>query len=211
MWALASRGYAVLQINFRGSGGYGSDFERSGYRQWGRKMQDDVTDATLWAINEGVADPGRICIYGGSYGGYASLQAVVREPDLYKRAIGVVGVYSLPLMWKKSDGRTYAREASNAWLDEFIGKDETELEAYSPAFNVDRIKANLFIIHGSKDKRVPIDHAELLARQLDAIDKPYEWMVRAEGHCFTQVKNRVDQFNAIFEFLDRNIGEPGMR
>lgn len=205
--ALASRGYAVLQVNFRGSGGYGSDFERSGHRQWGRKMQDDVTDATLWAINEGIADASRVCIYGGSYGGYASLQAVVREPDLYQCAIGVVGVYSLPLMWKKSDGRTYARAASNVWLDQFIGKDDDELRRYSPAFNVDKIKARLFIIHGSKDKRVPIDHAELLARQLDEAGKNYEWMVRAEGHGFTQVKNRVDQFNAMFEFLDRNIGE----
>jgi len=205
----ASRGYAVIQVNFRGSGGYGEDFMRSGYRKWGREMQDDVTDATLWAIKEGIADKNRICLYGGSYGGYAAIQGLVREPNLYKCGVGVAGVYSLPMMWDgESDGRkSRARRYSNIWLNDFIGKDQAELKAYSPAFNVDKIKAAVFIIHGSNDVRVPISHAELLKTELDKIGKSYEWLVREEGHGFSQVKNRIDQYNQVLAFFDKHIGE----
>lgn len=203
---LANHGYAVLQVNFRGSGGYGTDFQESGYRQWGRKMQDDVTDATLWAIQQGIADKDRICISGGSYGGYATMEGVVREPDLYKCAIGVAGVYSLPLFRKKGDYRRN-REASEVFLDKYVGSDEAELRAYSPAYNVDKIKAAVFIIHGSKDVRVPVEHAEILRDQLDAIGKPYEWLVRPEGHGFTQSANKVVQYKMMLEFLDKYIGK----
>ena len=95
---LAAHGYAVLQVNFRGSTGYGLDHETAGYRQWGLAMQDDLTDATRWAIGERIADPARICIYGASYGGYAALMGVAKEPDLYRCAVGYVGVYDLSLI-----------------------------------------------------------------------------------------------------------------
>jgi len=204
---LAAHGYAVLQVNFRGSGGYGEDFEKSGYRKWGREMQDDVTDATRWAIQQGIADPNRICIYGGSYGGYATMQGLVREPDLYKCGIGVAGVYSLPMFWDKWDGmRQGRRKFSKVFLENVIGSDEAEMKAYSPAYNVDKIKAAVFIIHGSEDVRVPIDQAELLRDEFDKIGKPYEWMVREEGHGFTDVQNRIDQFNAMLSFLEKHIG-----
>jgi dipeptidyl aminopeptidase/acylaminoacyl peptidase len=204
---LASHGYAVLQVNFRGSGGYGEDFEKSGYRKWGREMQDDVTDATMWAIKEGIADPDRICLYGGSYGGYATLQGLVREPDLYKCGIGVAGVYSLPMMWKKFDGmRLGNRKFTEVFLNNVLGKDETELIENSPALNVDKIKAALFIIHGSEDVRVPIDQAELLAENMKKAGKPYEWMVREEGHGFGDEQNRIDQYNAMLAFLEKHIG-----
>lgn len=202
---LVNRGYAVLQVNFRGSGGYGSDFMESGYRKWGREMQDDVTDATLWAVQQGIADNGRICILGGSYGGYATLQGVVREPDLYQCAIGIAGVYSLP-MFRKKGGYRRNRAASKVFLDKIVGEDQAELKAYSPAYNVDRIKAALFIIHGSKDARVPVEQAEFLRDQLDAIGKPYKWLVKPEGHGFTQVDNRIDQYDQMLKFLDRHIG-----
>src|SRR5690606_10651105 len=103
---LAAAGYAVLQVNFRGSGNYGRAFKQAGAQQWGRAMQDDVTDATLWAITQGHADPERICIYGASYGAYAALMGVVREPGLYRCAIGYVGVYDLPPMVKDDLGRS---------------------------------------------------------------------------------------------------------
>lgn len=202
---LANRGYAVLQVNFRGSGGYGTDFIESGYRKWGREMQDDVTDATLWAINEGIADKDRICIAGGSYGGYATLMGVVKEPDLYKCAIGIAGVYSLPMFIKKGDYRRN-REAANIVLGKYVGNDDAELKANSPAYHVDRIKAELFIVHGSKDVRVPVEHAEFLREQLDANGISYEWLVKPEGHGFTQTSNRIEQYNMMLDFLDRNIG-----
>jgi len=202
---LANHGYAVLQVNFRGSGGYGEDFQKSGYRKWGREMQDDVTDATLWAVQQGVADKNRICIYGGSYGGYATMQGVVREPDLYQCAIGVAGVYSLPLYRRKADYRRN-KEASEVFLDDFVGSDLEELKAYSPAYNADKIKAAVFIIHGSKDVRVPVAHAEILRDQLEAVGKPYEWLIKPEGHGFTQTAHQVEQYEKMLDFLNRHIG-----
>ena len=202
---MASNGYAVLQVNFRGSGGYGDAFKMAGYGEWGLAMQDDVTDATQWAIREGVADPDRICIGGVSYGGYAALQGVVREPDLYQCAIGIVGVYSLPMMQKRGDYRMNPG-SSNEFFDDVHGQDQAGLEARSPAYNVDKIKADLLIIHGADDKRVPLAQAKFLRKQLDAIGKDYEWMVRDEGHGFTQYENRVDMYRTMLAFLDRNIG-----
>jgi pimeloyl-ACP methyl ester carboxylesterase len=204
---LASRGYLVLQVNFRGSGGYGQDFEENAHRQWGRQMQDDVTDATLWAVKEGLADRDRLCMFGGSYGGYASLMGVVKEPDLYKCAIPEAGVYSLPLMWQKGDFWQNPK-AAEQFLTDFLGKDEAELRAYSPAFHVDRIKAALFFIHGKNDVRVPIEHLDVTRQELDKIGKPYKVMVREEGHGFILFQNRMDQFKAMLEFLKDNIG-PG--
>ena len=176
----ANRGYAVVQVNFRGSGGYGQDFIEAGYRKWGREMQDDVTDATLWAIEQGYADKDRICIYGGSYGGYASLMGVVREPDLYQCSVGYVGVYSLPVF--KTDGDIPARESGRRYLSRVVGDDKAELEANSPSFNVNRIKVPLYIVHGEDDVRVPMAQYEALTRALKAAKKPYKSMVRDEGH-----------------------------
>src|SRR5690606_17223537 len=117
---LAAAGYAVLQVNFRGSGNYGRAFRQAGARQWGGTMQDDVTDATRWAIEQGHADPQRICIYGASYGAYAALMGVVREPDLYRCAIGYVGVYDLPMMVR--DDLEHSRSTAT-WLREWVGSD----------------------------------------------------------------------------------------
>eukprot|EP00750_Incisomonas_marina_P025503 INCI5519.1.p1 GENE.INCI5519.1~~INCI5519.1.p1 ORF type:complete len:144 (-),score=5.41 INCI5519.1:134-544(-) len=100
---LASHGYAVLQPNFRGSGGYGLPFEKSGFRKWGTTMIDDMTDGTMHLVKQGIVDKDRMCVYGGSYGGYAALQSVIREPDLYQCTIGFVGVYDLEMMLEKGD------------------------------------------------------------------------------------------------------------
>jgi dipeptidyl aminopeptidase/acylaminoacyl peptidase len=198
----ANRGYAVVQVNFRGSGGYGDEFMKSGYRQWGRKMQDDVTDATHWAIKQGIANKDRLCIYGGSYGGYAALMGVIREPDLYQCSVGYVGVYSLPLMYKVGD--TQKSDRGLKFWEAYLGKDEDELKANSPVFNVDKIKAALFIVHGEKDVRVPIDHYNELTEALDKIGKPYESMLRDEGHGFSLEKNRYDLYNQMIAFFDKH-------
>ncbi|HVJ61742.1 MAG TPA: alpha/beta fold hydrolase, partial [Tahibacter sp.] len=202
---LASRGYAVLQVNFRGSGGYGASFEASGYREWGGKMQDDVTDATKWAIAEGAADPKRICIFGGSYGGYAALNGAVREPDLYRCAVGYVGVYNLSLMFSRGDIQQSLYGEN--YLKTVLGEDSTVLAQRSPVNYVDKIKAKIMIIAGGMDKRVPPVHSQDLHIALEKKGIAHEWLYqRTEGHGYYDVKNREDMYTKLLAFLDANIG-----
>ncbi|MFZ0870501.1 MAG: alpha/beta fold hydrolase [Rhodanobacter sp.] len=205
--ALATHGYAVLQVNYRGSGGYGYDFERAGWQEWGGKMQDDVTDATHWAIAQGIADPQRICIFGGSYGGYAALEGAVKEPDLYKCAIGYVGVYDLPLMFTHGDipqsiyGTNY--------LDRVVGHN-TNVLTRSPINQLDHLKAKVMLVVGGKDKRVPPIqgrnlHDELLKRHI-----AHEWMEKPdEMHGFYDEANLTELYSNLVLFLGANIG-PGV-
>lgn len=203
--ALASRGYAVLQLNFRGSGGYGYNFETSGYRQWGAKMQDDLTDATNWAIQSGAADAKRICIYGISYGGYASLMGAVREPDLYRCAIGDAGPYDLSMMFTRGDVQKslYGQSA----MRRFLGEDKQEHAQRSPVTQASRIKANVMLISGGQDERVPPAHAEAMRSALIKNNAKPEWLYqRTEGHSFYKEENLTDMFEKVIDFLDRNIG-----
>jgi dipeptidyl aminopeptidase/acylaminoacyl peptidase len=202
---LATRGYAVLKVNFRGSGGYGREFQRSGYRQWGGDIMNDITDATHWAIGQGIADKERICIYGASFGGYASLMSVIKEPDLYKCALGYVGVYDMDVLHNTGD--VSQRESGRNYLDRVIGHDSAELEAYSPARHVKKIKADLFIVHGEKDIRAHYDHALLLKDKLDEANIPYQWMTKPkEAHGFYNEKNRAELYEKMEKFFDKNIG-----
>ncbi len=204
---MASRGYAVLQVNFRGSGGYGRDFLYTGYGKWGTLMQDDVTDATLWAIREGITEDDRICIFGGSYGGYAAVMGAVREPDLYQCAIGYVGVYDLELLFKKGD--VPARKSGQVYLRHALGEDKADLRARSPIHHLENLKAPIFIVHGAKDIRAHYDHALRLRKELKRLGKPYEWLVKPrEGHGFYKPENRVELFEKMLSFLERYIG-PG--
>lgn len=204
----ASRGYAVLQPNFRGSGGFGREFEESGYRQWGGTMQDDVTDATLWAIKEGIADKDRVCIYGASYGAYASLMGVAKEPDLYKCAIGFVGVYDLATMYKRGDIRE--RDSGVDYLEEILGREESELVARSPARQVDKIKVPLVIVAGGEDRRTPPKQSEILADALEGAGKKSLletfYVQPGEGHGFYRVENNVKLYDTFLSFFDRHIG-----
>ena len=200
---LAANGYGVLQINFRGSGGYGRVFEEMGYKKWGAEMQDDITDATLWAIEQGITDKESVCIYGGSYGGYASAMAVVREPDLYKCSIPYVGVYSLPVM--KTAGDIPRRKSGRVFLDKVLGKDKNDMLARSPAHNAHKIKANLFIAHGSDDLRCPMEQYEALTTALDKVGKKYKSMVKDEGHGYQIQKNRDDFYSELVLFLNQNL------
>ena len=202
---LASRGYAVLQLNFRGSGGYGDAFVHAGYREWGAKMQDDVTDATHWAITEGIADPARICIYGASYGGYAALRGATKEPDLYRCAIGYVGVYDLRLMYTRGDipQSTYG----DNYLKLVLGEDESVLWDRSPVAHIDRLKSKVMLIVGGEDNRVPPIQGERLHSALDKAHIAHEWLYqRTEGHGFYDEGNRAELLTKIAEFLDANIG-----
>lgn len=203
----ANRGYATLQVNYRGSGGYGEDFEKLGRLQWGKAMQDDVTDATHWAIKQGIADPKRICIYGGSYGGYAALWGVIKEPDLYQCSVGYVGVYDMQRFFSGDGSDASRSETIKDYLKNHVGEGKDYLSSISPVENVHKIKADLFIVHGSKDVRVPIIHANNLKIALDKIGKPYKWMVKEEGHGFYQVDNREVFYTEMIKFFEKNIGK----
>jgi len=204
---LANRGYAVLQVNFRGSGGFGETHLKAGYGKWGTLMQDDITDATRWLVKQGIADPRRICIYGTSYGGYAALMGSVREPDLYQCAIGSAGVYDLPMLYEEGDIAKYSLSGV-AFLKDAVGENKEDLRSRSPVHNVKKIKANLLIVHGARDERAPIEQAESLKDALDKVNKPYEWLEMGnEGHGYYDVNNRIKVYAKILEFLDKNIGK----
>jgi len=202
---MATRGYAVLQVNFRGSAGYGHPFEQLGYREWGGKMQDDVTDATRWAIAQGITSAGHTCIFGGSYGGYAALEGAVKEPDLYRCAIGYVGVYDLAKMY--TDGDISDRTAGKSYLHMTLGSDPAVLAAHSPINQLDSLKANVMLIVGGQDERVPPVHGESLHAALNKRGIPHEWLYKAgEGHGFYDEQNTQELYERVTQFLGRNIG-----
>ncbi|HET7611965.1 MAG TPA: alpha/beta fold hydrolase [Rhodanobacteraceae bacterium] len=206
--AMATRGYAVLQVNYRGSGGYGHAFEKAGWRQWGGAMQDDVTDATRWAIAQGIADPNRICIYGGSYGGYAALEGAVKVPDLYQCAIGYVGVYDLPMLFRRGD--TQQTLYGEAYMERTIGTDMTVLAQHSPVDQLDNLKAKVMLVVGGRDTRVPQGQGLELHAALQKRGIPHTWLYkRDEWHGFYDEKNIAELFGKVDAFLAANIG-PGV-
>lgn len=206
---LASRGYAVLQVNFRGSGGYGPAFQEAGYRRWGSVIQDDIADATRWAVGAGHADPNRVCIAGSGFGGYSSVMSAVKYPDLYKCAVGEFGVYDLPLMYKEGD--IADKDTDVDYLKMAIGTDEAELIGQSPSRNVGSIKADLFIIYGTSDDKAPPTQSLSLIRALDEAGKRYEvFEMPEEGHSSVGEPTRLERYSRILAFLEKNIGNPAM-
>ncbi len=201
---LAGAGYAVLQVNFRGSGNYGRAFRTAGARQWGGTMQDDLTDATRWAIAQGHADAKRICIYGASYGGYAALMGVAKEPELYKCAAGYVGVYDLPTMHTEGDIQQLG--SGEAFLRRWLGEREA-LGAVSPNRIADRIKVPVFLAAGGEDQRAPIEHSEMMERALKKAGVPVETLYYpSEGHGFYVEAHRKEFYEKLLAFLARNLG-----
>jgi len=199
---LASHGYAVLQPNFRGSGGYGLPFEKLGFRNWGTTMINDMTDGTMHLVKEGIVDKSRMCVYGASYGGYAALQNVIREPDLYQCTIGFVGVYDLDMMFVEGD---IPRNDSGINYLKRVLPTGADRDFQSPIKNVDKIKVPVFIIQGEEDVRVPKDHAFALRDALEARNHPYEWMMKSgEGHGFYKPENNVERWEAMLKFLDKH-------
>jgi dienelactone hydrolase len=201
---LANRGYAVLQVNFRGSGGYGIAFQKAGYGEWGASMQDDLTDATRWAIDQGITKADSICIYGASYGGYAALMGAVREPDLYRCAIGHAGVYDLPLMFEAGDTQSW--RVGEAMLKRYLGDEQDLLRERSPAYNADRIKVPVMLIHGKSDWRADFEHAVRMKKALENAGKSFEWLeLKGEGHGIYNEETRLDVYGRILAFLERHL------
>lgn len=204
---LASAGYAVLQVNFRGSPGYGRAFKEAGAQEWGGLMQDDVTDATRWAIGKGIAKSDAVCIFGASYGGYAALMGAAKEPVLYRCAAGYVGVYDLPRMY--SSGDTRETDSGKAYLASWIGPRE-KLAAVSPVNLADRIKVPVFLAAGGEDWRAPIEHTKAMEAALRKAGTPVEALYyRTEGHGFYEMEHRREFYTRLLAFLSRNLGGEG--
>lgn len=202
---LAQHGYAVLRVNFRGSGGFGRNFVERGARQWGAAMQDDITDATRMVIADHLVDGQRVCIYGASYGGYAALMGAAREPQLYRCAIGLAGVYDLNRMYKWGDIRR--SDYGMVYLQQMVGQDKAVLNAHSPGSLAASIKIPVLLAHGELDGRVPIDHAKLMRDALKKAGNPAEYVQYPyEGHGLAAFDHRVDFYGRLLHFLDTHIG-----
>ncbi|WHZ18718.1 MAG: Prolyl oligopeptidase family protein [Rhodanobacteraceae bacterium] len=204
---LANRGYLVLQVNYRGSGGRGPDFEHAGYLKWGTRIQQDLIDGVQWAIGQHYADPKRICVYGGSFGGYSALMSAIRAPHLFKCAIGYSGVYDLKMMYEKGDVQD--SKTGRSYLSAVIGRNDADLDANSPDKLADKIDVPVFLAHGEDDKRAPFAQAEAMRDALQAAHKSFEWMaVPYEGHGFYTEADRAAFLTKMQAFLEKYIG-PG--
>ena len=201
---LAHQGFAVLQVNFRGSGGYGGGYEAAGFGHWGDRMVQDIIDATRFAIRKGWADPGRICTFGGSYGGYAAIQATILEQSLYRCAVGYAGVYDLEDLLP---GELAAHASARAYVQAAAGTDPEALRSASPVHHADQIRVPVLLIHGEEDQRAPIRQAEALRKALLAQGHPPEWLVEPrEGHGFFGQGARERLYTRLVEFLRKNTG-----
>ncbi|HEU4374202.1 MAG TPA: alpha/beta fold hydrolase [Telluria sp.] len=210
---LASRGYAVLEPEYRGSKGFGSKHYRAGWKQWGLAMQDDIADGAKWAIAEGIVDPQRICIAGASYGGYATLMGLINDPGLYKCGIDWAGVTDINLLY--TGHWSFASDLSDTYkehgMPDLVGdpvKDAAQLAATSPLLQAARIKQPLLLAYGAADKRVPLYHGKKFYEAVKLTNPDVEWVVyEDEGHGWAVPKNRVDFWRRVEKFLDRNIGK----
>jgi dipeptidyl aminopeptidase/acylaminoacyl peptidase len=203
---LASRGYAVLQVNYRGSTGYGRKFWESSFKQWGKKMNDDLTDAVKWAIAQGLVDSKKVCIYGGSYGGYATLAGLAFSPEVYACGIDYVGVSNLftfmktiPAYWKPEIEKLHAMVGDP-------DKDKELMTAASPVFHVDRIRAPLLVAQGKNDPRVNIDESNQIGAAIKKRGVDVQYMVKDnEGHGFHNEENQFDFYGAMETFLAKHL------
>jgi dipeptidyl aminopeptidase/acylaminoacyl peptidase len=204
---LANRGYAVLQVNFRGSTGYGKKFLNAGDREWGAKMQDDLTDAKRWAVAQGYANPSRVSIYGGSYGGYATLAGLTFTPDEYACGVDIVGpssivtlINSIPPYWAPIKA-VFNKRIGN------IEKEAEFLNSRSPLFFADRIKVPLLIAQGANDPRVKQAESDQIVAAMRKNNKPVEYLVFPdEGHGFARPENRLIFYAAAEQFLAQHLG-----
>ncbi|WP_426343846.1 alpha/beta fold hydrolase [Pseudoduganella sp. R-32] len=210
---LASRGYAVLEPEFRGSTGYGLKLFNAGRKQWGLKMQDDIADSVKWAVDKGIADPERVCIMGGSYGGYATLMGLVNDPGVYRCGIAYAAVTDIPLLYDSGmavlsdlppDYKTYGVPVLVGDLE----KDAAQFTATSPLKQAARIKRPLLLAHGTDDRRVPFPHYSKLRNALQDAKADAEFVEYiGEGHGWSTLKTRLDFWGRVEKFLDKHIGQ----
>jgi dipeptidyl aminopeptidase/acylaminoacyl peptidase len=203
---LASRGYAVLQVNFRGSTGFGMKHLTSSWKQWGQAMQDDITDAVKWAVDQGIADPDRVCIYGASYGGYATMAGLTFTPELYKCGINYVGVTDLALLFDTSPDSWGAGQGA---MRKQVGDPDSEkefLDQWSPVNHADKIQAPVLMAYGRRDPRVNIQHLTDMEDAMDKHNVQYETMIKVdEGHGFRKQENVYDFYGRMETFLAEHL------
>ena len=204
---MTSRGYGVFQMNYRGSTGYGKAFWKKGFKEWGKKMQDDITDGVTHLINEGITNKDKVAIFGGSYGGYATLAGITFTPDVYCCAVDFVGVSNL---------FTFMKTIPPYWepyldtLYEMVGhpeRDKVAMEEASPVFHVDKIKVPLLVVQGANDPRVNIDESDQIVRSLKENNIPVEYMVKYnEGHGFANEENKFEFYKVMLGFFAKYLG-----
>ncbi len=208
---LASRGYLVIEVDFRGSTGYGLKHFRAALKQWGQAMQDDLADAVAWAARQGLADPRRVCIMGGSYGGYAALMGPIRHPDVYKCAVSFAAVTDIELMYS-NEWSDFHEDWKQYGMPALIGDrriDADQLKNTSPLQQVSRIKVPLLVAHGALDRRVPIDHSRKFRAAAEKAGVSVEWvMYPDEMHGFRHEVNEADYLKRVDAFLARALGTP---
>ncbi|MBX3561067.1 MAG: S9 family peptidase [Sphingomonas sp.] len=211
-WAafLVSRGYAVLQPNFRGSTGYGASWERAGRRQWGGLMQDDVEDGLAALVRAGIADPRRVCIVGASYGGYAALAGATLTPDLYRCAASVAGVADLNEFLRQRQAMTGERSMTSDWWRLSIGdraEDRDRIRDVSPVHMADRIRIPILLMHGSDDTVVPIAQSRRMLDRLRAAGRDVRFVeLRGDDHWLSDAETRIQMLRELEEFLAANLG-----
>jgi dipeptidyl aminopeptidase/acylaminoacyl peptidase len=196
---LASLGYSVLQVNYRGSGSRGRKFEESGYKQWGTGIQDDIADGVKYAIAQGLADPAKVCIYGASFGGYSAMMNPIRNPGMYKCAIGYAGVYDLKALYGHDDGSKQLR----SFFSRTMGDSLTQA-GQSPIAEVAKLDVPILLIHGKADHTAPFEQFKLADAALTSAGKAHETLVKAdEGHGFYRPGNQEEAYNRIKAFLQK--------
>ncbi len=210
---LASRGYLVIEPEFRGSAGYGQRLYRAGFKQYGRAMQDDLVDVQAWAVQKGLTDPDRVCIAGASYGGYAALMGLARDPSLYRCGVAWVAVTDPRLLFQWSRVSDISTEARLHTLPELLGDpvaDKAMLESVTPVLLAERIHAPLFMAFGADDRRVPLVHGQRMREALMAAGRPpEEWVVyTGEGHGWFKLETRLDFARRLEAFLARHLAPP---
>jgi dipeptidyl aminopeptidase/acylaminoacyl peptidase len=194
---LASLGYAVLQVNYRGSGERGENFEKSGWKQWGTGIQDDIADGVKYVIDQGFADKNKVCIFGISFGGYSAMENPIRNPGMYKCAIGYAGVYDMKQQYQKDD----ASKQGRAFFARTMGDDATMVEQ-SPLSHLDKLDVPMLLIHGKADHTADFQQFQLADAALKKAGKTYEVLVKAdEGHGFYKPQDREEAMSRIQAFL----------
>ena len=209
--ALASRGYAVFQPNFRGSSGYGHDFAMAGFGEWGRKMQTDISDGLKYLADQGIVDPKRACIVGGSYGGYAALAGVTLQHGLYRCAVSVAGVSDLRAMLSDEADKSHQQEEGEGpelryWKDMMGAKrvGDARLREVSPANQADQADAPILLIHGKDDTTVPIEQSRIMERALKRAGKPVEFVeLDSEDHYLSREPTRIAMLKAAIAFVEQ--------